>query len=228
MNLTDAIRGRLIVSCQAKEASPFRDTGHMLAMARAALIGGACALRAEGIPHVRGMAGLGVPVVGLVKRRSPDSPVYITPTVADVRALTEAGARIVAADATGRPRPGGDRLADLVAEAHAGGALFMADVDGVPAGLAAAEAGADLVGTTLSGYTGGDVPEDPDIALVGALRERCDIPVIAEGRYRAPAQISAAFEEGAWAVVVGTAISDPVTTTRRLTLACPSPPVEPC
>ncbi|NBE83994.1 beta/alpha barrel domain-containing protein [Micromonospora rubida] len=160
-------------------------------------------------------------------RSTPGSPVYITPTEADVTALTEAGARIVAADATGRPRPGGEKLADLVAATHAGGALFMADVDTLDAALAAVDAGADLVGTTLAGYTTGtDVPDDPDIALAGAISRRCPIPVIGEGRYRTPAQVAAAFDEGAWAVVVGTAISDPVNTTRRFAYACPHSPVE--
>ncbi|MFI0793487.1 N-acetylmannosamine-6-phosphate 2-epimerase [Micromonospora rubida] len=228
MNVAEAIRGRLIVSCQAQEPSPFLDTPHMMAMASAAVLGGAAGLRGQGVAHVRGMAMLGVPVIGLVKRSTPGSPVYITPTEADVTALTEAGARIVAADATGRPRPGGEKLADMIAATHAGGALFMADVDSLDAALAAVDAGADLVGTTLAGYTTDtDVPDDPDIALVGTISRRCPVPVIGEGRYRTPAQVAAAFDEGAWAVVVGTAISDPVNTTRRFAHACPHSPVEP-
>ncbi|MEV0392367.1 N-acetylmannosamine-6-phosphate 2-epimerase [Polymorphospora rubra] len=228
MKVADAIRGRLVVSCQAQDSdSPFVDTAHMMAMASAAVLGGAAGLRAQGIAHVRGMADLGVPVIGLVKRSTPGSAVYITPTAADVTALTRAGAQIVAADGTARPRPGGEKLVDLVAAAHAGGALFMADVDSLDAALAAVDAGADLVGTTLSGYTAGPVPEWPDIALVGALARHCPVPVIAEGRYRTRAQVSAAFAEGAWAVVVGTAISDPVRTTRWFAQACPHPTAEP-
>jgi N-acylglucosamine-6-phosphate 2-epimerase len=227
MNVAEAIRGRLIVSCQAQEPSPFLATAHMMAMATAAVLGGAVGLRGQGVAHVGAMATLGVPVIGLVKRSTPGSSVYITPTVADVTALTAAGAGIVAADATGRPRPGGETLAELVAATHAGGALFMADVDGLDAALAAVDAGADLVGTTLAGYTGaGSVPAGPDLALVGAISRRCPVPVIAEGRYRTPAQVEAAFAEGAWAAVVGTAISDPVDSTRRFARACPHPPVE--
>ncbi|MEV6797192.1 putative N-acetylmannosamine-6-phosphate 2-epimerase [Micromonospora rifamycinica] len=223
MNVADALRGRLIVSCQAQGRSPFRDTGHMMAMAAAAVLGGAAGLRGQGVDHVRGMVDLGVPVVGLVKRRTPGSPVYITPSEADVTALIGAGAQIVAADATGRPRAGGEKLPDLVAATHASGALFMADVDSLDAAMAAVDAGADLVGTTLSGYTVGPVPDGPDIALVGQLSRHCPVPVIAEGRYRTRTQVSAAFDEGAWAVVVGTAISDPVNTTRRFAQACPHP-----
>jgi len=226
MNVAEAIRGRLVVSCQAQDGSPFVDPAHMMAMAAAAVLGGAAGLRGQGVSHVRGMVNLGVPVIGLVKRNTPGSPVYITPTGADVTALTDVGAQIVAADATGRPRASGEKLSEIVAAAHAGGALFMADVDSLDAALAAADAGADLVGTTLSGYTAGPVPDGPDIALVGTLSRHCPVPVIAEGRYRTPAQVSAAFDEGAWAVVVGTAISDPVNTTRRFAQACPHSAVE--
>ncbi|WP_416904630.1 N-acetylmannosamine-6-phosphate 2-epimerase [Micromonospora echinospora] len=227
MNVAEAIRGRLVVSCQAQDPrSPFLDTAHMMAMATAAVLGGAAGLRGQGVAHVRAMVTLGVPVVGLVKRHVPGSPVYITPSRADVVALTGAGAQIVAADATDRPRAGGERLADLIAATHAGGALFMADVDSVDSALAAVDAGADLVGTTLAGYTGTTVPDGPDVDLVAAISRWCPVPVVAEGRYRTPAQVAAAFDGGAWAVVVGTAISDPVHTTRRFASACPHVPVE--
>jgi N-acylglucosamine-6-phosphate 2-epimerase len=209
------LRGRLIVSCQASVESPFADAALMTAMARAVLLGGAAALRIESVAHVQAMRLLEAPVVGLIKRRTPGSDVYITPTVADVEALVDAGAAIIATDGTARVRPGGEILADLVTAAHALGVPVMADIDGVPAAEHALAAGADILGTTLSGYTAGGVPEGPDLRLVAELVARFDAPVFAEGRYSTPEQVGEAIARGAWSVVVGTAISDPVRSTAR-------------
>ena len=83
--------------------------------------------------------------------------------------------------------------------------------------VAARAAGADAVATTLSGYTGdGGAPEEPDLELVERLASELDCPVLAEGRYSTPADVAAAFDAGAFAVVVGTAITDPTALTRRL------------
>jgi N-acylglucosamine-6-phosphate 2-epimerase len=92
----------------------------------------------------------------------------------------------------------------------------MADVDDFAAGVAAREAGADLVATTLAGYTGGAVPEIPDLGLVAALADELDCPVVAEGRYWHPCQVRAALDAGAYAVVVGTAVTNPMAITERL------------
>jgi len=219
----DGLHHKLIVSCQAPADSPLRQTSHMLAVARAALMGGAAGLRAEGIEDVRAMAALGRPLIGLGKREEAGSPVYITPSVADVRALCAAGASIVAADVTGRRRHRGEHSRTLVEAGHACGALFMADVDSLEAGEEAVAAGADLVSSTLSGYTGDTPAEAPDIALVAALVRRLPIPVFAEGRYRTPEQVEKAFAAGAYCVVVGGAITDPIQITRRFAAACPQP-----
>jgi N-acylglucosamine-6-phosphate 2-epimerase len=192
----------------------------MYAMAEAALLGGAAGIRAQGYDDVQAIARLGHPVIGLIKRDEPGSAVYITPRACDVELLAAAGAQIVASDATGRTRASGETTEQLVAAAHQSGALFMADVDCVDAALAAVEAGADLVGTTLSGYTLGPIPHEPDIELVAELARRLTVPVVAEGRYRTPEQVRAAFDAGAWSVVVGGAITDPVALTRRLVSAC--------
>ncbi|MBZ6079153.1 N-acetylmannosamine-6-phosphate 2-epimerase [Microvirga puerhi] len=211
-----ALRGHLVVSCQAPVGSPMRGTSHMVAMAEAAIMGGAAGIRAQGCDDVQAIVRLGRPVIGLIKRDEPGSPVYITPRVDDVEALASSGAQIVAADATGRARASGETTRQLVAATHRAGALFMADVDHIDAALAAVEAGADLVGTTLSGYTGGPVPQEPDLGLVEELCRRLKVPVIAEGRYRTPEHVRAAFQVGAWSVVVGGAITDPLALTRRL------------
>lgn len=223
MSLTDCLKGCLIVSCQAPEESPFRDTEAMATMVRAVVMGGASALRLEGLEHVRRMGEFGLPIIGLVKRREPSSDVFITPSVQDVIDLVDAGAHVIAMDATARDRASGQSLRDLVAAAHDAGALVMGDVDSVESADSAHEAGVDWLGTTLSGYTGASRPEDPDIELVARIAQRSSLPVIAEGRYSQPAQVADAFAAGAWAVVVGTAISDPLQTARAFAAACPHP-----
>lgn len=224
MDVTASIRGRLIVSCQAPAESPFRDPEAMATMVRAVVLGGASALRLESTAHVRRMVGFGLPIVGLIKRRDASSPIHITPTAQDVVDLVDAGAHVIAMDATARTRPGGQTLRDLVEAAHAAGALVMGDIDSVDAARYAQDAGVDWVGTTLAGYTGLGRTEGPDLPLVEAVVQSVSIPVLAEGRYSTPAHVTAAFGAGAWSVVVGTAISDPLQTARAFADACPEPP----
>lgn len=222
MNLAQlraTVEGRLIVSCQAAAGHPLRHAGTLVRVARAAVDGGAAAIRCGGAGGASDVAAIAaavdVPVIGLTK--DGDRGVYITPTVTAALAIVAAGADVVAGDATDRPRPDGSRFADLVEAVHAGGRLVMADVSTVGEGLAAAEAGADLVASTLSGYTSsGPPPKHPDIALVAALRSAlADRIVVAEGRYHSPRSAAAALAAGATAVVVGTAITDPTWITAR-------------
>jgi putative N-acetylmannosamine-6-phosphate epimerase len=175
------------------------------AMALAALAGGAAGLRIEGLDNLRAVRAVTVvPIIGLVKRVEAGTDVFITPRAEDVAAVCAAGADIVAFDGTDRPRP--VALAALAREAHAAGALAMADLAVEADAASALAAGADILGTTLSGYIGGTVPEAPDLALVAAFA-RLGRPVFAEGRYRTPTQARAAMTAGATAVVVGSAIT---------------------
>ncbi|MEW2352309.1 putative N-acetylmannosamine-6-phosphate 2-epimerase [Spirillospora sp. NPDC029432] len=216
-------RGRLIVSCQAGQGHPLRDTAALTRMARSAVAGGAVAIRCGGVGGVADVAAIAgavdVPVIGLTKDGTDG--VFITPTVAAARAVVAAGARIVAADATFRPRPDGRPLGESIAAVHEAGALFMADVATLEEGVAADAAGADIVATTLAGYTGpGPVPDGPDLDLVRALRRRLPAAVIvAEGRYHSPEAAAAALAAGATSVVVGTAITDPRWITSRFAAA---------
>jgi N-acylglucosamine-6-phosphate 2-epimerase len=150
--------------------------------------------------------------------------VYLTPTLEDALSVAEAGADLVAVDATERLRPDGRSGSQFVERLAAElGPRVLADVDCAAAGVAAGEAGAAAVATTLSGYVGdGDAPPDPDVELVKALVGLVDCPVLAEGRYARPEQVRAAFAAGAFAVVVGTAITDPIALTRGLAEAAPS------
>jgi N-acylglucosamine-6-phosphate 2-epimerase len=217
------LRGGLVVSVQASAGSPLADTSHIVAMARAAEMGGAAGVRVEGAANVAAVReAVELPVIGLRKRRLAGSDVYITPSLEDAHEITAAGADVVAVDATLRPRPGGvaaDRfLGRLVRELTR---PVLADVDSFEAGVAARAAGAAAVATTLSGYMdGGPAPAEPDLELVAALAAELDCPVLAEGRYATPEQARAALDAGAFAVVVGTAITDPLALTRAFAAAC--------
>ncbi|MFD7732286.1 N-acetylmannosamine-6-phosphate 2-epimerase [Kitasatospora phosalacinea] len=213
-SVVERLRGRLIVSCQAYPGEPLRDPEAMRRMALAVLEGGAAGVRAQGLADLRAIrAATDVPLIGLWKDGA--SGVVITPTTEHVRQVAATGAEVVALDATFRPRPDGRPLAESFAAAHGAGALVMADVATFEEGLHAAESGADLVGTTLSGYTD-DSPRrpGPDLDLVARLSAALDVPVVAEGRIHTPAQARSALEAGAFAVVVGTAITHPTSLTR--------------
>lgn len=163
-----------------------------------------------GIADVQAVAdAVPVPVIGLTKRGT--SGVFITPTAEDALTVLAAGATVVATDGTGRPRPDGAPLQVTIDAVHAAGGLVMADVSTTAEGIAAAAAGADLIATTLSGYTPyTPAPEGPDLALVKALTAALpEALVVAEGRYHRPGHVRAALDAGAAAVVVGTAITDP-------------------
>ena len=226
MAVTDALermRGGLVVSVQAASGSPLAAPEHLAAIARAAEAGGAVGIRTEGLEAIRAIrAAVAVPVIGLVKRRTPGTDVYITPELADALAVAEAGAELVAVDATERPRTDGTSGPEFVAAAVAElPGRIVADVDTASAGQAAAEAGAAAVATTLSGYTTADAPAGPDTALVAELSLATRVPVLAEGRYSTQEEVWAAYGAGAFAVVVGAAITDPEQLTRRLSTPPP-------
>jgi N-acylglucosamine-6-phosphate 2-epimerase len=209
--------GSIVVSCQAGAGNPLHGPEAMALMARAAVAGGAAAIRANGARDVAAIrAAVEVPILGIDKVGDPGG-VFITPDVEAAARVVAAGADVVALDGTLRPRPDGRTLREHVAEIHERlGAEVMADADSLEAGVAAREAGADIVATTLSGYTGGPVPDGPDVELVARLAAALDCPVVAEGRYWSPEQVRAGFDAGAHAVVVGTAITNPTAITQRL------------
>jgi N-acylglucosamine-6-phosphate 2-epimerase len=217
-----SLRHGIIVSCQVEEGDLLCRPDIMAAMAVAAERGGAAAVRVRSPEHIRATKDLvTVPVIGLTKRSFPRSLVYITPTWADVAVCLEAGADIVALDATDRPRPSGLPLIEIVSRARAvSDALLMADVSSQEEGERAAELGFDLVSTTLAGYTESSaLTSGPDLALVGALARGLSVPIVAEGRFTAPGQVAEALARGAWAVCIGKAITDPGFITARFVAA---------
>jgi N-acylglucosamine-6-phosphate 2-epimerase len=207
----------IVVSCQPGAGSPLRGAQAMALLAQAAVAGGAAAIRANGVPDITAIrrAVVDIPVLGINKIGDPRG-VFITPTVGAAAEIVAAGADAIALDGTLRPRPDGRTLSEQIAQIkqvlHV---PIMADVDSLEAGVAAREAGADMVATTLSGYTRNGVPEAPDIELVARLAAVVDCPVIAEGRYWSTEQVEAAFQAGAHAVVIGAAITNPMAITRR-------------
>ena len=216
--MTDPIAtltGGLIVSCQAYPGEPLRHPETMAQMAEAVVAGGAVAIRAQGLADISFIKGrTTVPLIGLWK--DGHDGVFITPTLRHARAVRDAGAEIIALDGTRRPRPDGLTLADTIARLRdSGPTLIMADCGSLDDALAASDAGADLIGTTLAGYTD-DRPRTtgPDLELLTQIVTHLPgLPVVAEGRVHTPEQARAALNTGAHAVVVGTAITHPTTIT---------------
>ncbi|MEV7331453.1 N-acetylmannosamine-6-phosphate 2-epimerase [Micromonospora sp. NPDC093244] len=212
--LIEGLRHRLVVSCQAYPGEPMRTPDTMRRVALAAAKGGAAGIRAQGLADIAAIReAVDLPLIGLWK--DGDDDVFITPTLEHALSVARAGAHVVALDATARPRPDGRSLRETIAAVHQlTGALVMADCSTLAEGIAAAAAGADLVGTTLAGYTAYTTKQPgPDLDLVARLAATVDVPVIAEGRIHTPVQAAQALRAGAWSVVVGTAITHPTTIT---------------
>lgn len=211
----EALRSQLIVSCQAYPGEPMRDPRTTGQVAASAVIGGAAAVRVQGIADVQfTRAALEVPVIGLWK--DGHDGVFITPTLRHALAVANAGAHVVAIDGTRRTRPDGLTLKQTIDGIHAEShALVMADCGSFADAVAAVEAGADLIGTTLAGYTGERSKTDgPDLELLAEIAGAgLGKPLIAEGRIHTPAQARQALDAGAFAVVVGTAITHPASIT---------------
>jgi len=204
-SVLDRLEGGLIVSCQPVDDGPLDTVEAIVAFALAARDGGARALRIEGATNVAAVAkACDLPIVGIVKRDLDGFPVRITPYVDDVNDLADAGAHIIAVDATDRPHP--VSVPDLLAAIHARGRLAMADSATIAEAKTAKALGFDIIGTTMSGYTGGPIPKDPDLEFLAACR-KLGGSVVAEGRYNTPAAAAAAMRAGASAVCVGSAIT---------------------
>ena len=204
------LNGGLIVSCQAPADSPLHHPTVIAAMAEAAVQRGAIAVRIDSPAHIAAVRQrVTVPIIGLWKQISPDSEVYITPQFHHAQAVADAGADVIAIDATTRDRPGGETLADLVQRIHDDlNRPVMADIDTLASAQAAIAAGADLLGTTLYGYTPDThQSKPPGFDLLRNLVATFSVPCICEGGIASPAAAQKALELGASAVVVGTAIT---------------------
>lgn len=221
----DQIHGGLIVSCQALETEPLYrpEGGIMPLMAKAAAMSGAVGIRANTVRDITQIkAVVDLPVIGIIKKDYPGTPLYITVTMDEVDALVGCGVDILAVQGTSGLRPDGSTAAQFIRQVKEKypDQLLMADIATVEEAMACAEAGADFVGTTMRGYT----PEttginDIDFDFVAQLARQCPAKVIAEGHIHYPEQARRALEAGAYALVVGGAITRPAEITARFTAA---------
>ncbi|MCA1624240.1 MAG: N-acetylmannosamine-6-phosphate 2-epimerase [Acidobacteria bacterium] len=210
-NLKSKIQDGLIVSCQAPANSPLCKPEIIAALAETAEQNGAVAVRIDSPQHIRAVKqAVKAPIFGIYKVVFDSSEVYITPTFNAAKEVAAAGADVIAIDATLRQRPDGESLTEIVSRIKEELNLpIMADVSRLEEGLNAVEAiGVDFVSTTLSGYTTATKHlVEPDFELVENLAQRLDVPVICEGRLRLANDVQRAFDCGAFAVVVGGAIT---------------------
>ena len=237
--MDDAVKqleGVLIVSCQASSGEPLCAPEHIVAMSLSAIAGGAKALRLEGMENVAAVRQdrrlpASCPIVGLIKDDSvaaedrPRVP-YITNRYEHAEALASAGCDIIALDATGRERADGLTLKEVFKRIHSDlHKSVWADVSTFAEGINAIETGADIVSTTLYGYTEDTaVPRDhgPGFDLLQELINHSPIPVVLEGRVWHPEEVARAFDMGAYAVVVGSAITRPQLIAERFARAVPT------
>ncbi|MBV8073809.1 MAG: putative N-acetylmannosamine-6-phosphate 2-epimerase [Candidatus Eremiobacteraeota bacterium] len=220
--MTDALRGGLIVSIQPAAGSALESPEIVAALARCAVANGAAGVRIEGTARIAAVrAAIDAPLVGILKRAVAGFEPYITATLADVEAALAAGASIVATDATGRSRSDGSTFEEAVRAIRRGGALAMADCATFEDARRAAAAGAEIVATTLCGYTAATKGTAlPALDLLRAMKPLGAF-TICEGGIGSPAGVAEAFEAGADAVVVGTALTDLDGRIRRFAAAAP-------
>jgi N-acylglucosamine-6-phosphate 2-epimerase len=219
-----ALQNKLIISVQADAGDPLDDPFILAAIARSVVQGGAAGVRAGGPENIRAIRrAVDVPLIGLYKRPYPDSPVYITPTMREARQVAEAGCDVLALDATGQARPGGESLEVYFKMLRAEISVpLLADVSTLDEGLRAVDLGADIVATSLAGYTAYSRQlEGPDFQLIADLAARVSVPVIAEGRMRGPEDVRRALEVGAFAVVAGSMITRPGVITAHFVAGIP-------
>ena len=216
------MKGTIIVSCQATPGEPLYDPVRsvMPLMARAAKQAGAKMIRTSSVRDIIGIKEeTGLPVIGLIKRASPGSTGRITVTMREVDECREALAEIVSIDCTDTARGDGLSAPEFLREVKKKypNIIIMADCATLEEAKAAVQAGADLAGSTMNGYTAATAhcTGEPNYELVEQMVKELPCPVIAEGRVHTPEQARKMLDMGAWAVVVGGAITRPLEIAQR-------------
>jgi len=222
--ILNKLKNQIIVSVQSAYLEPLYDENVMIAMIKSVISGGALALRLAGQRDIKNAREIfnEIPIIGITKPKIiPDNfkeIVYITPGLTDCEAVIQAGADVVAFDGTMRKRPSGENLSEIIDFIHSKGKAAMADISTFSEAENACMLGADIVSTTLSGYTTESIelntqknknPEEPDYDLLSEITQKLNCPVILEGRIWEPYQAAKAFDMGAFAVVIGSAITRP-------------------
>lgn len=222
MDAITRLKNKVVVSVQAMPNEPLYVENCMVAMMKSVVKGGAGGLRVAGVRDVKNAKALtDIPVIGITKPevipQNFKEIVYITPTLNDVISLIDAGADIIAFDGTQRPRPNKSTLSGMIKYIHINKKIAMADISTLDEGIEVAKLGADILSTTLAGYTleSKDSPQGPDFPLLEALVKEVKIPVILEGRIWTPEEVDKAFAIGAHSVVIGSAITRPQLITKR-------------
>lgn len=228
--ILNKLKNQIIVSVQSSFGEPLYDENVMIAMIKSVIAGGATALRLAGARDIKNACEICPEflIIGITKPKiipeNFEELVYITPSTEDCRVVIEAGADVVAFDSTMRKRPSGETLEDIINFIHSCGKLAMADISTLEEAINASNLGCDIVSTTLSGYTkesiefnkkAGKNPEEPDYELLSEILKSVNCPVILEGRIWEPSQAAKAFDIGAFAVVIGSAITRPHEITKR-------------
>ena len=214
--ILEQIKGGIIISCQALPGEPLytEKGGIMPLMALAAKEAGAVGIRAQGVRDINEIQQqVDLPIIGIIKRSYEGMSQFITATMKEVDELVETGCEIIALDCTLRPRFDGSTINDFVKEIKEKypDIILMADIATLEEGINAEKIGVDFVGTTLSGYTENTAnrPDEVDLKLISDLSKNISIPIIAEGRIHYPENAKAAYDAGAFSVVVGGAITRP-------------------
>lgn len=222
MDIINRLKNKVVVSVQAMPSEPLYLEKCMVAMMKSVVKGGAGGLRVAGARDVENAKHLfDIPIIGLTKPEvippNWQEIVYITPTLDDVIELVKAGADIIAFDGTMRERPSGAKLVDLIKYVKINKRVSMADISTLEEGINAAKLGANMLSTTLSGYTqfSQNRGEGPDFELLEQLVKETNLPVVLEGRIWEPDEVDRAFELGAHCVVIGSAITRPQLITKR-------------
>jgi N-acylglucosamine-6-phosphate 2-epimerase len=219
MNLSN-LKNKIIVSVQASYNEPLYEESCINALLKSVVNGGAAAVRVAGQRDVKNAKKLlNVPVIGLTKPKElPENwldVVYITPSIDDIKNLIDAGADIVAFDATSRKH--NFDIKDALTLIHSNNKLAMADISTFEEGKICSELGFDIISTTLSGYTTQTqtIDDEPDFILLENLTKSINTPVFLEGRIWTSNHVKKAFELNAHSVVIGSAITRPQLITKR-------------
>lgn len=224
--MIDKIKNKLIVSCQAWEGTPFYNSPELMRkMAESALLGGAGGIRANGAADIAEIKKtVDLPMIGIHKHEDNRGIKIITPNFESAEMLVNAGADIIALDASDYARPNVEELYELISNIRQKlGVPVMADISTLEEAIRAEKLGADVVGTTMAGYTPYTVENKtagPDLDLLESIVKSVNIPVIGEGRFSKPEEVyEAMYKRGATSVVIGTAISAPWEITNRFVKA---------
>ncbi|MBV8436739.1 MAG: putative N-acetylmannosamine-6-phosphate 2-epimerase [Silvibacterium sp.] len=219
--IPDCLRGSLIVSCQAPPGDPLDDVDTLRRIAASVVRGGAGGLRANGIDCILAFRQeTGVPIIGIQKRRI-FGEISITPDFASAKSIADAGADIIALDCTMSRSPAAEPWKEVLGKIQAEiGKPVLADIATLREALDAQDSGADAVATTLYGFT----PETAQFRavnweLIERLIHALRVPLIVEGHISQPEEVRRAIDLGAYAVVVGSAITRPESITARFAAA---------